>query len=98
VDVNEHYSIDYEDSADMIQPGTPVVCMGLKLRTHLNGKICDIRSRDAKTKRYVVHFADTFLEPASVLPTNLYILVHLPGDNSTVEKFSDLFEPTSDNK
>lgn len=56
--------------------GTPVVCVGLKNATHLNGEIGDVRGYNSETERYSVHFEDG--STAAVRGPNLRILIKLP--------------------
>ncbi|KAL7429293.1 hypothetical protein ACHAXM_001621 [Skeletonema potamos] len=66
-------------SGDLIPgPGTPVVVHGLRLRSksHLNGKIGDLRAHSGK-RRCVVHFEED-LEPTEVMHENVRILFALP--------------------
>ena len=58
--------------------GTPVVCHGLKNASHLNGKIGDVRERQNKSGRYLVHFEDSSLKPCLVKHVNVRILFDLP--------------------
>ena len=58
-------------------PGTPVVCQGLSAeRTHLNGKIGDIRGFNEG--KFEVHFEGSAFGPAIVKPENLRIMFDLP--------------------
>ena len=70
-----------DDEMLWIQPGTPVLCMGLQSDASLNGKIGDVRRRDKKTKRYSVHFADTSLKSKNILGRNLRVLIDVPDEN-----------------
>lgn len=74
-------SVDCDDETLWIQPGTPVVCKGLKKATNLNGKIGDVRRHDKSTGRYTVHFADPTLEARSLLGRNLRVLINIPDEN-----------------
>jgi hypothetical protein len=73
--------LNVDPTSGVLQPGTPVVCHGLKNKAaYLNGKIGDIRSFDETTGRYGVYFEDESIKPKSVKPRNLRILFELPGN------------------
>ena len=60
--------------------GTPVVCDSLKLSSHLNGKIGDVRAYKRDMNRYEVHFEDKELEPCLVKRGNIRILSELTDE------------------
>ena len=60
--------------------GTPIVCHGLGISSHLNGKIGDLQSWDEETDCYKVHFEDKGLELCSVTRENVRILFELPDE------------------
>ena len=64
----------------IIIAGTPIVCHGLGISSHLNGKIGDLRSWDEATDCHEVHFEDEHLEPRSVKPENIRIIFELPEE------------------
>jgi hypothetical protein len=67
------------DIADVgFLPPAPVVCVGLKGATHLNGKIGDAREYDPKKERYMVVFEDPSLKSAFVKYENLRVLTDVP--------------------
>ena len=57
-------------------PGTPVVCLGLIERAHLNGKLGD--TRGFNRGKFEVHFEEAGLEPAIIEHENLRIVFELP--------------------
>ena len=57
--------------------GTPVICHGLKLASHLNGKIGDARSFNDGTGHYGVHFEHAS-KPVAVKKENLRIVFEIP--------------------
>lgn len=52
--------------------GTPVVCRGVE-DSNLEGGLGDIRSYDAKSKCYTIHWADETLEPCAVCRRSIMI-------------------------
>ena len=62
----------------MFCQGTPVICHGFKMSTHLNGKIGDLRPLQKESGNAAVHFDDESLEPHLVVPKNMRILFDLP--------------------
>ena len=50
----------------ILMAGTPIVCHGLGISSHPNGKTGYLRSWDKATDCYRVYFEDKYLEPCSV--------------------------------
>lgn len=78
VEEEEMLTIAPPDDIFGLAQGTPVICTGLKLQTHLNGKIGDVRSRGEETDCYLVYFEDEELDPQPVKAKFLRILFELP--------------------